>query len=214
MAHCSSGLLRQTPFASGQKHRPCSRSSEAPQHSRLGKPRSASSVLKHSRVQAWTVQAAATAQAGKLIAKTEIPAFIPRQDLMDQLIRWAWTEVQEESVRKFGLPCKVTKTSREGIPWGFVTSIMRDGVTLTDISVSFDEEVALKYDWVGKGADGFPQLEGNAEEIMGKNFVIRKDDDNTIDDQTRSVIRILCEEIQASINKYYAFGSCFVDDAT
>ena len=50
---------------------------------------------------------------------------------------------------------------------------MRDGVTLTDISVAFDEEVTLKYDWVGKAADGFPQLEGNAEEIYGKNFVIR-----------------------------------------
>lgn len=62
---------------------------------------------------------------------------------------------------------------REGIPWGFTTSIIRDGVTLTDISVSFDEEVVYKYDWVGKAADGFPQLEGNAEEIMGKNFVIR-----------------------------------------
>lgn len=68
---------------------------------------------------------------------------------------------------------QIQPTRREGIPWGFTTSIIRDGVTLTDISVSFDEEVAYKYDWVGKAADGFPQLEGNAEEIMGKNFVIR-----------------------------------------
>ncbi len=69
---------------------------------------------------------------------------------------------------------QVLRTQREGIPWGFVTSITRDGVTLTDISVSFDEEVVYKYDWVGKAADGFPQLEGNAEEIMGKHFVIRQ----------------------------------------
>lgn len=69
---------------------------------------------------------------------------------------------------------QVARTQREGIPWGFVTSITRDGVTLTDISVSFDEEIAHKYDWVGKAADGFPKLEGNAEEIMGKNFVIRQ----------------------------------------
>lgn len=173
-----------------------------------------SRALKHKRSQALTVQAAAAAEVGKLIAKTEIPAFIPRQDLMDQLTRWAYTDIQEEGMRKFGLPCKIQPVRREGIPWGFTTSIIRDGVTLTDISVSFDEEVAYKYDWVGKAADGFPQLEGNAEEIMGKNFVIRKADDNTIDDQTRGVIRILCQEIQASINKYYAFGSCFVDDAT
>lgn len=68
---------------------------------------------------------------------------------------------------------QIQTAKREGIPWGFTTSIMRDGVTLTDISVSFDEEVVYKYDWVGKAADGFPQLEGNAEEILGKNFVIR-----------------------------------------
>lgn len=68
---------------------------------------------------------------------------------------------------------QIQPVRREGIPWGFTTSIIRDGVTLTDISVSFDEEVAYKYDWVGKAADGFPQLEGNAEEITGKNFVIR-----------------------------------------
>lgn len=160
-----------------------------------------SRALKHKRSQALTVQAAAAAEVGKLIAKTEIPAFIPRQDLMDQLTRWAYTDIQEEGMRKFGLPCKVSDiiamlschglfaimlllhgataakqiqpVRREGIPWGFTTSIIRDGVTLTDISVSFDEEVAYKYDWVGKAADGFPQLEGNAEEIMGKNFVIR-----------------------------------------
>ena len=50
---------------------------------------------------------------------------------------------------------------------------MRDGATLTDISVSFDEEVTRKFDWVGKGADGFPQLEGDTEEVIGKHFVIR-----------------------------------------
>lgn len=133
---------------------------------------------------------------------------------MDQMLRWAYTDIQEEGLRKFGLACKVQAKRREGIPWGFTTSIMRDGATLTDISVSFDEEVTQKYDWVGKGADGFPQLEGNAEEIVGKNFVIRKADDNTIDNETRNVIRLLCQEIQASINKYYAFGSCFVDDST
>ncbi|DBA67165.1 TPA: hypothetical protein ACH3X2_001483 [Trebouxia sp. C0005] len=214
MAHCSCGLLTQTPFASSQRF--YNRISVRPQQqSRPLRPvPQVRKALRQSKARAWAVQAAATAEVGKLIAMTEIPAFIPRQDLMDQLLRWAYTEVQEESVRKFGLPCKVLRTQREGIPWGFVTSITRDGVTLTDISVSFDEEVVYKYDWVGKAADGFPQMEGNAEEIMGKHFVIRKVDDNTIDEQTRSVIRLLCQEIQASINKYYAFGSCFVDDAT
>ena len=117
---------------------------------------------------------------------------------MDQLIRWAYTEVQEESLGKFGLHVKVIsrppvllfllaqnihhvsycllqvqRTVREGIAWGFVSSIMRDGATVTDISVSFDEESTHKYEWVGRKADGFPKLEGNAEEILGKHFVIR-----------------------------------------
>ena len=63
------------------------------------------SVFNHA--QCKTVRAAAAAEVGKLIAKSEIPAFIPRQDLMDQLTRWAYTEVQEESMRKFGLAVKV-----------------------------------------------------------------------------------------------------------
>ena len=37
-------------------------------------------------------------------------------------------------------------------------------------------------------------------------------DDHKIDEQLRSVIRALCQGVVESINKYYAFGSCFVDD--
>jgi hypothetical protein len=44
---------------------------------------------------------------GKLISKVEIPAFIPRQDIMDQLIRWAMVEVQENGMGNVGCPCKV-----------------------------------------------------------------------------------------------------------
>lgn len=52
---------------------------------------------------------AALAQAGpgKLISAVEIPAFIPRQDLMDQLLRWAVIEVQEGGAANYGTPCKV-----------------------------------------------------------------------------------------------------------
>ena len=41
----------------------------------------------------------------------------------------------------------------------------------------------------------------------------RKDDDNKIDEDTRGAVRIFCNELAAAINKYYAFGNCFVDDA-
>lgn len=68
---------------------------------------------------------------------------------------------------------QVQRTLHEGIPWGFVASILRDGATVTDISVSFDLENTQKYDWVGRNSEGFPKLEGEAEQILGKNFVIR-----------------------------------------
>jgi len=35
-----------------------------------------------------------------------------------------------------------------------------------------------------------------------------------IDEDTRSVIRGVCTKLVQALNKYYAFGSCFVDDAT
>lgn len=107
MAHC--GLLLQTTFVSGQGTRLSSRTPTPLHHSSCFRAavRGPNTVVKHKRTQALTVQAAATAEVGKLIAKTEIPAFIPRQDLMDQLTRWAYTDIQEEGMRKFGLPCKV-----------------------------------------------------------------------------------------------------------
>lgn len=49
----------------------------------------------------------ASTSAGKLISRTEIPAFIPRADLMDQLVRWAVIEIQESGVANVGMPCKV-----------------------------------------------------------------------------------------------------------
>jgi len=42
----------------------------------------------------------------------------------------------------------------------------------------------------------------------------RKIDDNVIDDQTRTAIKGFCVKLMESINKYYAFGSAFVDDNT
>ena len=63
------------------------------------------------------VAAASTEEVGKLISKVEVPAFIPRQDIMDQLLRWAFIEVQENGVANTGMPCKVGH-SRGGWRWG------------------------------------------------------------------------------------------------
>jgi hypothetical protein len=59
------------------------------------------------RLQRRQITCAAEAEVGKLISKVEIPAFIPRQDLMDQLLRWATIEIQEAGVANVGTPCKV-----------------------------------------------------------------------------------------------------------
>ncbi len=59
--------------------------------------------------------AAQAAEGGKLISKVEIPAFIPRPDLIDQLVRWAMIEVQENGVANCGMPCKASKPTM-GLP--------------------------------------------------------------------------------------------------
>ena len=46
------------------------------------------------RRQGGSVVCAATAEAGKLISTVEIPAFIPRHDLLEQLMRWAYIDAQ------------------------------------------------------------------------------------------------------------------------
>jgi hypothetical protein len=44
---------------------------------------------------------------GFFISKTEVPAFIPRDDMMDQILRWALIEAEEGGQRNFGMPMKV-----------------------------------------------------------------------------------------------------------
>ena len=101
---------------------------------------------------------------------------------------------------------------REGLTWGFTVSFLKDGETATDIHVGFDEETAIKSEWVGRGADGFPILEGDVEEILGKYFVIKKTCDRPVNEDIRQSIKDFCTLLVAAINKYYAFGSCFADD--
>ncbi len=56
----------------------------------------------------------------------------------------------------------------------FIVSIVRDGVTLTQIGVMFDEEPVERAEWVGRGADGFPIQEGKMIEVIGKHLIIRR----------------------------------------
>lgn len=156
-----------------------------------------------------------TTEQGKLISKVEIPAFIPRVDMSEQLSRWAFAIGQDEGQANFGLPMRVSPNQREdGSPNGFLLDVVRDGVTVTQLAVLFDDEVCQKHEWVGRGADGFPTLEGKVSQILGKNLMIRKVDDGQVDEQIRAAIRGFCEALVSALNKYYAFGSCFTDDTT
>lgn len=151
---------------------------------------------------------------GVLISKVEIPAFIPRDDISDQLLRWALIEIQEEGVANVGCPCKVTAYNVNGSLMGFTVSFMKDGESDTEVRVAFDDDVATKHEWVGRGPDGMPMLEGKQEEVSGKNFEIRKLGENKVSDATKVSIKEFCQLLVGAINKYYAFGSCFVDDTT
>jgi hypothetical protein len=114
---------------------------------------------------------------GKLISKTEVAAFIQRDDMMDQMYRWALIEAGESGVRNFGLPMNVTAVYRDvqaenPLLWGFKVAIFKEGAKLTDLGIMFDQEQVSKHEWVGRGDDGFPVLEGKVEEVQGKHFEI------------------------------------------
>lgn len=109
---------------------------------------------------------------GFFISKTEVPAFIPRDDMMDQLVRWALIEAEEGGQRNFGLPMKVHQRFRDGMMWGMDIEIIKEGVKVADLSVGFDDDVTVKSEWIGQDENGFPTKEGKQEEVPGKHFEI------------------------------------------
>lgn len=153
---------------------------------------------------------------GKLISKTEIPAFIPRDDFADQMVRWAYMEQADGAVQKFGLPIKVEEVFREddGRLWGTNLSFLRNGESVTTLYCGFDDDVLLKSEWMGMDDLGFPVPEGNMSEVQGKHYEIRKICDLPVDEELRTTLKEFCKTLVTTINKYYAFGSVFVDDTT
>ena len=157
---------------------------------------------------------AAAAAGGKLISSTEIPAFLPRSDFIDQLVRWA-VVAQEDGRAVYGAPLRVTPTlNEEGANWGFTVDVLRDGSPAATLAIGFDDSATVKHEWVGRGVDGFPVMTGTETPVTGKFFQIVKVGDAPVDEDTRTVIRNFCTLLVGAVNKYYAFGSCFSDDAT
>lgn len=151
-------------------------------------------------------------QGHMMISKTEVPSFIQRDDMMDQLYRWAIIEAGEGGLRNFGMPMKVQPLYHHETLWGFDVEIIKEGRKMADLGINFDGEISLKHEWVGKDQDGFPTMEGNAEEVPGKYIEIWKLDPVKVDEDTRSTIRAFCSGLGMALNKYYAFGSVFSED--
>lgn len=63
-------------------------------------------------------------------------------------------------------------------------------------------------------ADKFPVPEGKATDVHGKHLEVRKTDTNSVSDALRAALHLLCANLAEAVNKYYAFGSCFSEDAT
>lgn len=83
-----------------------------------------------------------TEATGKLISKTEIPAFIQRDDLMAQVLLWAESDAGEAGHRNFGLPMRVEPFNVDGSLWGFKLYILKDGAVGTSLSIQYDLEVS------------------------------------------------------------------------
>lgn len=91
---------------------------------------------------------------------------------MEQLMRWAMIEANADGVAKFGLPVKIEPFYKDDDLWGIDVLVVKDGKNVAHIGVRYDNEVMDKYEWVGRGEDGFPQPEGKVDTVVGKNFEI------------------------------------------
>jgi hypothetical protein len=74
--------------------------------------------------------AQAAAVTPKLITSTPIPPFIPRDDLMLQIHRWADVEVVGNGASNFGMACTaegIYRDNEEGVeePWGLLVNLER-----------------------------------------------------------------------------------------
>lgn len=125
-------------------------------------------------------------------------------------------EQADGAAQKFGLPIDVEEVFREddGRLWGTNISFLRNGEPVTTLYCGFDDDVLLKHEWMGMDDLGFPSPEGNTTEVQGRNYEIRKVCERPADDEIKATLREFCKSLGTTINRYYAFGSVFVDEST
>lgn len=172
----------------------------------------ATGVCPASRVAVFASAAAGT----KLISSSDIPAFIPRSDLMSEMLRWATIDAGTNGYDKFGMQMKVVpyhKDEEKIYLWGFDILLLADGEEVTRVGVRMDNDTVTKHEFVGYGEGGFPVGEGKETIVEGKTFQIWKMDDAEIDGDTRDTIKSLCTALAGAVAGYYSFGSCFSEDS-
>ena len=147
-----------------------------------------------------------------LLTRSEIPPLIDREDLIINLYKWAQLEVVERGRSTFGFSMVVGPVLRE------------DGETLkgfsvrvgdeTTVEVRMDDDKTEKWDFLRPNPKtGFPEKGGNRTEVLGKFVEVYKVDDNKVSAEGKGAIKKLVQLLAMTIDKYYAFGSVFIDDS-
>jgi len=147
-----------------------------------------------------------------LLTRSEIPPLIDREDLIINLYKWAQLDVVERGRSTFGFTMVVGPCFRE------------DGTTLkgfsvrvgdeTTIEVRMDDDTTEKWDFLRPNREtGMPEKGGNRTEVLGKFVEVYKVDDKKVSAEGKGAIKKLVQLLAMTIDKYYAFGSVFIDDS-
>ena len=145
-----------------------------------------------------------------LLTRAEIPAFIPRDDFLQQLYQWAEISIGQRGRAAYGYSMIVSRLEVDEQLKGFQVQIGKE----TTIEVGMDDLITEKYEFLSRGPDGFPVPKGKVEEIPGKYLEVRKVDKNPTSDAAKQAIKDVISAVMKAFDSYYAFGSVFSHDST
>jgi len=154
------------------------------------------------------------------LCKAEIPAKIPRSDFLRQMYRWMLISFQDNGLAAYGKRMEIDLVDGDDdMTNGMCVNIygMKDGAEslICELFCEMDTEMVNTYDTLMPNKDG--ELEksnrsGKEEFVKGRYFVIRRP--VPFDESSNKALKAMIKDMTLAINKYYAFGSCFSDDAT
>jgi len=166
----------------------------------------------------------------RYIGRTEIPAGVPRRDLVDSIQQWAANELREEFEVKF-LDFKLVVDQEEDRitePDAFsltVRFISPNGEHIT-IELCLDQEVIksartiegfvledMKRNILDAQGNQDPRtlsMVGTEGVVKGRYFLVRRKE-SQMPDVLRPMVSEFLKELGLALTRYYAFGSLFVD---